>query len=144
MTDTDRRKALRLDAELKVSQLSDADIMSMLDEGRRQLHRANMENSRLQIWCDALKKERGDRKIGQSYRRVSDHAVVRYLERVKGVDVEALRAEIVALLATAEPDGIGAYRTSDGLLIAVSSEAGVVSTIYYPYEEEFRADMVSG
>lgn len=27
--------------------------------------------------------------------RVSDHAVVRWLERVKGVDVEAFRAEIV-------------------------------------------------
>lgn len=26
--------------------------------------------------------------------RVTDHAVLRYLERVKGVDVEALRAEI--------------------------------------------------
>ena len=33
--------------------------------------------------------------------RISDHAVVRYLERIKGVDIEAVRAEIMALCAHA-------------------------------------------
>ena len=32
---------------------------------------------------------------------VSDHALVRYLERVKGVDVESYRQEIVALVDAA-------------------------------------------
>jgi hypothetical protein len=30
--------------------------------------------------------------------RITDHAVVRYLERVKGVDIEATRAEIAAIV----------------------------------------------
>lgn len=29
---------------------------------------------------------------------ITDHAVVRYLERVKGIDVEAVRAEIAAIV----------------------------------------------
>lgn len=34
--------------------------------------------------------------------RVSDHAVVRYLERVRGVDIRAVRAEIAEVVALAE------------------------------------------
>lgn len=30
---------------------------------------------------------------------VTDHAVIRYLERVKSVDIEAVRAEIAAIVA---------------------------------------------
>ena len=30
---------------------------------------------------------------------ITDHAVVRYLERVKGIDVEAARAEIAAIVS---------------------------------------------
>lgn len=37
--------------------------------------------------------------------RVSDHAVVRWLERVKGVDIEAFRAEIVATVQAAVDAG---------------------------------------
>jgi hypothetical protein len=33
--------------------------------------------------------------------KVSDHALLRYLERVKGVDVEAARAEIVDIIGAA-------------------------------------------
>ena len=33
--------------------------------------------------------------------RITDHAVLRYLERVKGVDVAAARAEIAARVAVA-------------------------------------------
>ena len=33
--------------------------------------------------------------------RISDHAVIRYLERIKGVDIAAVRAEIMALCAHA-------------------------------------------
>ncbi len=32
---------------------------------------------------------------------VSDHALLRYLERVKGIDVEAARAEVIAIVKVA-------------------------------------------
>jgi hypothetical protein len=38
--------------------------------------------------------------------RVTDHALLRYLERVKKIDVEACRAEIAALAST--PASLGA------------------------------------
>lgn len=34
--------------------------------------------------------------------RVTDHAVIRYLERVQGIDVEAIRREISEVVAVAE------------------------------------------
>lgn len=37
--------------------------------------------------------------------RISDHAVVRYLERIQGVDIEAVRGEIAALCAHAFETG---------------------------------------
>ena len=45
---------------------------------------------------------------------VTDHAVVRYLERVKGIDMDAVRAEIAAHVDLAlEHDGVSGV-LSDG------------------------------
>jgi hypothetical protein len=44
-----------------------------------------------------------------SYLRVSDHALLRYIERVAGVDIEALREKLVQQLAR----GAGAASTFD-------------------------------
>ncbi|MCB1470897.1 MAG: hypothetical protein KDK08_27900 [Rhizobiaceae bacterium] len=43
--------------------------------------------------------------------RVSDHAVLRYLERVVGLDVEALRGQIAATCA--RPQGAPCIRSQD-------------------------------
>jgi hypothetical protein len=65
--------------------------------------------------------------------RVSDHALVRFLERAGGLDVEAVRAALAASLdrAAALADAIGAdrytvkagglvYRVVDGVLVTVT------------------------
>lgn len=44
--------------------------------------------------------------------KVSDHAVLRYIERVKGVDLEALRREIAALVGPTVQ--VGATKVYDG------------------------------
>lgn len=43
---------------------------------------------------------------------VSDHAILRYLERVRGLDVESIRAEIIGIVRPAA--GVSAKRLSVG------------------------------
>lgn len=73
-----------------------------------------------------LKKIRGEQKTIQ----VSDHAIVRYLERVTGMDVEALRKEMIAQIPDnyqfseaveyIPVDNGQQYIIRDGLVITVS------------------------
>lgn len=67
--------------------------------------------------------------------RVSDHAIVRWLERVRGVDIEAFRAEIVATVQAAVDAGAkqisvgGVTYILDGAVVTtVSPNASPTST----------------
>lgn len=64
--------------------------------------------------------------------RVSDHAVVRYLERVKGMDIAAIRKEILPdkLNKMTKVMGSGYYPVSDAFKIRVKN--GVVITVLKP------------
>lgn len=54
---------------------------------------------------------------------VSDHAVLRYLERCQGVDVEAVRAAIAA--KADDPAGRGArVVTVDGVILCIGRRGG--------------------
>lgn len=57
---------------------------------------------------------------------VTDHAVIRYLERVKGVDIDVVRAEISELVETARDLGASgavvagwSYKIKDGNVVTV-------------------------
>ena len=58
--------------------------------------------------------------------RVSDHALVRYLERVKGVDMEALRREVGRVVDRAACTGASGV-VVDGWSYKIQN--GVVTTI---------------
>ncbi|MEV5031622.1 hypothetical protein MRBLMC3_000805 [Sphingobium sp. LMC3-1-1.1] len=59
---------------------------------------------------------------------ISDHAVIRYLERVKGVDIAALRAEMQSpALAVAEEFGCPVVIGKNGERLVVRN--GVVVTV---------------
>ena len=62
--------------------------------------------------------------------RVSDHAVVRWLERVHGIDMEFFRDEIRAIAGPAAAVGAAAlrkdgfvYKLSDGAVVTVVADA---------------------
>lgn len=59
---------------------------------------------------------------------VTDHAVLRYLERARGVDVEAARAEIAAKVARGVAAG-AAFVTHDGLRFVIRSGRVVVTAL---------------
>lgn len=69
--------------------------------------------------------------------RVSDHAVLRYLERVEGVDVGAVRRAILhpnVLDMVATLGGDGSYPHPDGYVLKMAG--GVVVTVTVPSGKE--------
>jgi hypothetical protein len=70
--------------------------------------------------------------------RVSDHAIVRYLERVGGFDIDGLRAQITARLQTAADAGAASIRVEDHVFILGDDPTGpvVVTVIDKPCDAE--------
>ena len=66
---------------------------------------------------------------------VSDHALVRWLERVEGYDVEALRAKMSDAVRAADPVGDAYAIQTHGIQLCV--DAGRIVTVL-PLEGRFR------
>ena len=71
--------------------------------------------------------------------KITDHAILRYLERAKGMDVEAVRAEIMLIVGPAY--AMGATKFSKGGLTYMLNY-GVLSTI--TPNESVRASIEEG
>lgn len=57
---------------------------------------------------------------------ISDHAVLRYLERVRGIDVEAVRAEMMSpAIDTAIAFGCDAVVTGNGARLLIADDTVV-------------------
>lgn len=68
---------------------------------------------------------------------VSDHAVLRHLERVYGLDVDAIRAEIATpVVALAEGFGCGTVIGKNGTRVMIRD--GVVTTVLPKRERRRR------
>ena len=69
---------------------------------------------------------------GTEERPVSDHAIVRYLERHMGVDVEAVRAKLRSLADNAIPSKDGEHHWHPSGVLMVIGAAGQVVTVLSP------------
>jgi hypothetical protein len=69
-------------------------------------------------------------------RIVTDHALLRYLERHKGIDVTALRDELRALADAAEPAKDMEHHWHPSGVIMVIGEEGQVITVLSPEQAE--------
>lgn len=68
-------------------------------------------NARVRDLMGELDNLRAERvRLGLAQREVTDHAVVRYLERVEGIDTDAVRAKIREMTERAVP-----FKNCDGL-----------------------------
>ena len=73
---------------------------------------------------------------------VSDHAVLRYLERVRGIDIEAVRAEMMSpALDTAAAIGCDTVVMGNGARLKLHGD--VVSTVLPSRKAERRGRTVS-
>ena len=57
--------------------------------------------------------------------RITDHAVLRYLERVRGLDVEAVRAEMAVVVAIAAEHPTATAVLSGGFRFRIRADAVV-------------------
>lgn len=130
-----RRRQVRREALETMQRLSDEELKNLRHELGREIGLQARVINELRTRQDAVKLEieRRDTKTPAGI-HISDHALVRYLERVKGVDVEGARAEIGEMAARAqrERDGrTGRRRDSvTGLVIGVDEETTVVTTVF--------------
>lgn len=68
---------------------------------------------------------------GEDVRSVTDHAIVRYLERHKGMDVEAIRDELRQIATEAEPskDGEHYWHEARGVFIVLNTLGAIVTVL---------------
>jgi len=68
---------------------------------------------------------------GLEERGVTDHAVIRYLERVKGVDIEAIRAELrqIASEAVQAKDGEHHWHAETGTILILEADGRIVTIL---------------
>ena len=67
---------------------------------------------------------------------MTDHAIVRYLERQKGVDVEAIRNEIRKIADESTPVSDGEHHWHESGAMLVIAESGRVVTVLSPEQVE--------
>lgn len=79
---------------------------------------------------EQLRKDRGE--LGLTHRPVRDHALLRYLERHKGIDVEAIRRELADLADEAVPARDGEHHWHPSGVLLIIAENGAVVTVLSP------------
>lgn len=67
---------------------------------------------------------------------ITNHALLRYMERHKGIDVNALRNELRMIADASEPAKDGEHHWHPSGVILVMGEAGQVITVLSPEQAE--------
>ena len=130
------RKEAFYAAEDTIKAMTDDELNNMAFELGREMSARSQEQNELRKRHEAVKHEKERRRTLTSVGIcVSDHAVLRYLERHKGLDVAAVREEIMRLagrIAQLDSGDIHASRRDDetGLTIGLNEVTGVVTTLY--------------
>lgn len=70
--------------------------------------------------------------------RITDHAVLRYLERVRGFDVEAVRREIAASCAVAADHPSASSVLSNGFRFIIKADAVITVTAQHDNKRNGR------
>lgn len=119
--------------------LSDSELMSLQSETGKEMSSLGKKLSSRRSTLQLIKNELGRR--SESRRAtggflVSDHAIVRYLERHKNMDMEAIRKEIFTLAKESKRlDGSDRFKNGNAVL-AINQDKQHISTIMNIEEEE--------
>ena len=125
---------------MDLAAMTDDDLADMTAQLSDRLQHLQQQTAIARKNLDRIKTERDIRKFNRSPRGapgISDHAIIRYLERIKGMDIEAIREELrtIALRAKYERDE---NATSDRL---TDEETGM--TLIYSVDRNSIPTMLS-
>jgi len=131
-----RRRAARKEVLATIAGLPDTELRNMLHELGREVNQRSNAMNEVRTRLDAVRGEIEKRETLTSVGvHISDHAIVRYLERYKGLDVRAIREEIAAMARRSGKLNSGeqyARRQDDetGLTIGINEITNVVTTVF--------------
>ena len=137
------RRIKRDHAYEAIKDLSDEELKNLKHELGREITSLQKRASQLRVRLDAVYLEIGKRSTATAAGiHITDHAVVRYLERHKGVDIAAIRDEIgeIAARARLASGGTNGVRVDEetGLSVGVNENDLHVTTVYFEKEMVVR------
>jgi hypothetical protein len=125
-----RRRVLRAEALAAMTSLTDAELKNLRYEIGREIG-IRAQAVRLEAVKDEISRRGISTPAGV---HISDHAIVRYMERVKGVNIAAVRAEIGELAARArsQKGGRNGRRRDEatGLVFGCDETVQHVTTVF--------------
>jgi hypothetical protein len=134
------RQRFRGAANAQLIVMSEADLRNMAAELGKECNELARQKTEVALRLTFVQNELARRKAQTaSGMFISDHAVLRYLERVKGVDMMALRLEIEAIARAADPVGSSRNYTrlhneERGIILGIDHKSDTVTTVMTPQE----------
>ena len=112
-----------------------------LGEARHKLRSASKERRRFKaledFWHNEVRSLKARHNIARRAEfQVSDHAVLRYLERVEGLDVEAFRDKIAGDVRGGKPTGFEIMDCGEYRAIYHEDDLNIVTIVTPPYTRE--------
>lgn len=118
--------------------LTTEELINLRYEISRQMNGQAQIIKDLRLREDAIREELSARKEDYNGVRVTDHAIVRFMERRKGIDIDAIRREMSDMVKASKPDALGRSRNSNGAIFGVRTDEGpnyqVVTTVFHARE----------
>lgn len=137
-----RRKIARDTARAAIAELSDDDLKNLAHEIGRAMQQKAAEVNELRARLDAVRLERQRRDtVTSTGLHISDHAVLRYLERYMGVDTKGVREKIAQMAQrSGKLDSGEQYsRAKDdetGITIGINGVSNIVTTVFTEREND--------
>jgi hypothetical protein len=116
-------------ARAEIAALRDDELHTLSLSLQRQIQEMSVPITALKTRLNFVNEERRARRAGRDQFAISDHAVVRYLERRKGMDMESVRDEILHLALRAVGDGHRRHASESGLTFAMDKNSLIVATV---------------
>lgn len=110
--------------------MTDDEIEDEIADLSAELSKASGRVSAMRREIRRLRAIKADR--GNAERLVNDHALLRFMQRHKGIDVDAFRAELRRIAGESEPFGDGEHHRHPSGVVMVLGDEGQVITVLSP------------
>jgi len=133
------RKALRAKVQTEALEalagLTREQLINMRHELSREINQLRQHADDIRLRIEAIRMELERRSDGlPTGMHVSDHAVVRYLQRFRGVDIAGVKAEIVEIAERAKVAKFGKSGvrkdSETGISLGIDDEGGNITTVF--------------
>lgn len=143
-----RRRAAQAEALECIKTMTDEQLKNLASEIGREMGEQQRKTNLLRVRLEAVRIERERRRVVTSNGvHVSDHAVIRYLERHKGVDVQGAREEIAQMAARngwrSDEEYGRAQDDETGIVVGFNGLKGIVTTVLDREERRIMGDVVT-